>query len=199
MEVGNSIGIPLPLVAGAVISGAYVGDRSSPISSSANLTASMTGTKVIDNIKVMFTTLWPVYLFCVIVYFLLGREYILLEESLNHIYSVKGLLGENYVISWFSYLPPILLMTFALFRLPIIFCILVGILSSMVITLLTTDLGLIQLLQTLVLGYYPQDDSLKEIISGAGWISMIDVIFSYSIFHSFKWVVRAYRHDKAFN
>ncbi|WP_353893494.1 Na+/H+ antiporter NhaC family protein [Proteinivorax hydrogeniformans] len=176
MEIGNTIGIPLPLIAGAIISGAYVGDRTSPISSSVNLTAAMTNTQVMDNIKIMLKTLWPVYLACMAFYFVLGREYTLLEDSIYHITTIQTMLDQHYTISWYTYLPPILLMGFALLRFPILYCILVGIFSSVVITLSTTDIGGIEILKTLIFGYTPENVSLNNIISGGGWLSMIDVI-----------------------
>ncbi len=44
MGIGHSIDIPAPMVAGAVISGAYFGDKMSPLSDTTNLAAGITGT-----------------------------------------------------------------------------------------------------------------------------------------------------------
>ena len=41
MAIGASFGFPLPLVAGAVISGCYVGDKLSPLSDTTVMTASL--------------------------------------------------------------------------------------------------------------------------------------------------------------
>ncbi|WP_350343903.1 Na+/H+ antiporter NhaC family protein [Proteinivorax tanatarense] len=176
MEIGTSMGIPPAMIAGAVVSGAYIGDRTSPISSSANLTASITGTNIMENIKVMMTTLWPVVLLCIGFYYWLGREYILTEQSINHINNVQQLLSGYYTIGWYTYLPPILLMGGAIFRFPILYCILIGLISSMGISFFTTDLTIAQMLETLILGYQPENGEISKIISGAGWISMLNVI-----------------------
>src|SRR5699024_10438436 len=53
MGVGASFGIPLPLVAGAIISGAYVGDKLSPLSDTTVMTASMSHVDVIEHVKGM--------------------------------------------------------------------------------------------------------------------------------------------------
>lgn len=51
MGIGQGLGMPLPLVAGAVISGAYFGDKLSPLSDSTILSASMARVNVIDHVK----------------------------------------------------------------------------------------------------------------------------------------------------
>jgi len=53
MGIGAGLGIPAPMTAGAVLSGAYFGDKLSPLSDSTILTASMSGIDVMDHIKGM--------------------------------------------------------------------------------------------------------------------------------------------------
>ena len=53
MGIGAGLGIPAPLTAGAVLSGAYFGDKLSPLSDSTILTASMSGVDLMDHIKGM--------------------------------------------------------------------------------------------------------------------------------------------------
>ncbi|HIF87685.1 MAG TPA: DUF1549 domain-containing protein [Gammaproteobacteria bacterium] len=54
--VGSSLGFPLPVVAGAVISGAYFGDKMSPLSDTTNLASSMAGTDLYTHIRHMANT-----------------------------------------------------------------------------------------------------------------------------------------------
>ena len=42
------------IAAGVIMSGVYFGDRCSPVSSSANMVAGITDTKIYDNVKIMF-------------------------------------------------------------------------------------------------------------------------------------------------
>ncbi|VEH67536.1 Na(+)/H(+) antiporter [Rodentibacter pneumotropicus] len=60
--IGLSIGIPTPMVAGAVISGAYFGDKMSPLSDTTNLASGITGTDLFEHIKHMLITTLPAYL-----------------------------------------------------------------------------------------------------------------------------------------
>src|SRR5690606_27013040 len=51
--VGQALGIPLGMVAGAVISGAYFGDNMSPLSDTTTLAPAMAGTDLFTHIKYM--------------------------------------------------------------------------------------------------------------------------------------------------
>ncbi|MBS6207733.1 MAG: sodium:proton antiporter, partial [Firmicutes bacterium] len=56
MTLARSGGVDPVMTAGVIMSGIYFGDRCSPVSSSANLVAGVTGTKIFDNVKLMMKT-----------------------------------------------------------------------------------------------------------------------------------------------
>ena len=66
--VGGALGIPLPMVAGAIISGAYFGDKMSPLSDTTNLAPAMAGTDVFSHIRHMLYTTVPGYVIALILY-----------------------------------------------------------------------------------------------------------------------------------
>ncbi len=51
--IGTGLGIPAPMTAGAVLSGAYTGDKNSPLSDTTNLAAAVTNTELIDHVRAM--------------------------------------------------------------------------------------------------------------------------------------------------
>ena len=55
--VGQGLGIPMPMVAGAIISGAYFGDKMSPLSDTTNLAPAVAGADLFDHIRHMVYTL----------------------------------------------------------------------------------------------------------------------------------------------
>lgn len=58
MSIGEALGVPSPMIAGAVISGAYFGDKMSPMSDTTNLAPTMAGTDLFTHIRYMaFTTI----------------------------------------------------------------------------------------------------------------------------------------------
>ena len=73
--VGQGLGIPVPMVAGAIISGAYFGDKMSPLSDTTNLAPAVAGTDVFTHVRHMIYTTGPSYAICLIIYGLLGLRF----------------------------------------------------------------------------------------------------------------------------
>ncbi len=72
MGIGNSLGIPLEMVAGAVISGSVFGDKISPVSDTTNICALATGISVYDHIKGMIPNVTIAGILAVIAFTILG-------------------------------------------------------------------------------------------------------------------------------
>ena len=70
--IGNTIGVPTGMVAGAVISGAYFGDKLSPLSDTTNLAPAMAGTDLFTHIRYMTITTVPSILLALILFIILG-------------------------------------------------------------------------------------------------------------------------------
>lgn len=75
MGIGLSLDIPAGMIAGAVISGAYFGDKMSPLSDTTNLAAALTGMDLFDHIKHMFYATIPGLSIALIAYFFIGRQF----------------------------------------------------------------------------------------------------------------------------
>lgn len=70
--IGQSMGITMGMTAGAVISGAYFGDKLSPLSDTTNLAAAMAGAELFDHIKYMMITTIPTFIVTFIVFLIIG-------------------------------------------------------------------------------------------------------------------------------
>ena len=66
--IGSALGIPTGMIAGAVISGAYFGDKMSPLSDTTNLAPAMAGTDLFTHIKYMAFTTVPTILITLVVF-----------------------------------------------------------------------------------------------------------------------------------
>lgn len=71
----TGLGIPLPMVCGAVLSGAIIGDKMSPLSDSVLLASASTETNIFDLISSMMYTTIPLGTLCLILYAILGLKY----------------------------------------------------------------------------------------------------------------------------
>ena len=70
--IGTALGIPVGMIAGAVISGAYFGDKLSPLSDTTNLAPAMAGTDLFTHIRYMTLTTVPTYIITLIVFVILS-------------------------------------------------------------------------------------------------------------------------------
>lgn len=75
MSVAAGMGAPLPAVAGAIVAGAYFGDKMSPLSDSTNMSAIATGTNLYKHIGHMFYTTVPGFIVSCVVYTVAGISF----------------------------------------------------------------------------------------------------------------------------
>ncbi|MBY0474935.1 MAG: Na+/H+ antiporter NhaC [Nitrosomonas sp.] len=108
--IGDAMGIPLPLVAGMIISGATFGDKLSLISDTTNLAAMSAGTNLYRHIGSMLYTSLPTFIIVLIVFMIWGMQYG--ENALpgNHINEIRGALAGAYQLDLWVTLLPLLLM-----------------------------------------------------------------------------------------
>ena len=70
--IGTALGIPVGMIAGAVISGAYFGDKLSPLSDTTNLAPAMAGTDLFTHIRYMTLTTVPTYLVTLLAFIIIS-------------------------------------------------------------------------------------------------------------------------------
>ncbi|CAI8335524.1 MAG: Malate-2H(+)/Na(+)-lactate antiporter [Owenweeksia sp. TMED14] len=105
MGVGQSLGFPPTWIAGAVISGAYFGDKMSPISDTTNLAPAMAGAELTKHIRYMSLTSGPAILITLFVFTFMGLGYD--NGSLNDISILSSELSNRFNISFWLLLIPI--------------------------------------------------------------------------------------------
>ena len=72
--IGTALGVPTGMVAGAVISGAYFGDKMSPLSDTTNLAPAMAGTDLFTHIRYMTYTTIPTILITIVAFTIIGMN-----------------------------------------------------------------------------------------------------------------------------
>ncbi|KXG76586.1 Na+/H+ antiporter NhaC family protein [Thermotalea metallivorans] len=173
--IGKGLSIPLPLLVGAIVSGGYFGDRSSPMSSSANLTAVVTETKLPDNLRHMAATITPVFILCTIFYAIAGRFYAVHGPN-PEIMELQHMLATYFPIHWMMLIPPLMIMVMAIFRFPMLHSLIVGLLASLGIILFQQQFSFSQILEAALLGFQHPIPEVSAILSGGGLLSMKNVI-----------------------
>tara|TARA_R110002049_G_scaffold87886_2_gene222447 strand:- start:1495 stop:2958 length:1464 start_codon:yes stop_codon:yes gene_type:complete len=112
--IGTALGIPTGMIAGAVISGAYFGDKMSPLSDTTNLAPAMAGTDLFTHIKYMTYTTIPTILITLLVFAVIS-----LNIDTTGTADVSGLLvsiKETFNITPYLFIVPIVVIILILFK-----------------------------------------------------------------------------------
>ena len=105
MGIGAGLGFPLPIVAGAVLSGAYFGDKMSPLSDTTNLAPAMAGTDLFTHIKHMSYTTGVSFALTLVIEIVLGLRYSSEGGDLSRIETMLTTLEANFTINPVLLLP----------------------------------------------------------------------------------------------
>lgn len=116
--VGTSMGISAPLMAGAVCSGAFFGDKMSPLSDTTNVAADMSGTPLYDHIGSMMYTTVPATVICLVLYTVLGIRNASANADLSSIELILDTLGANFNISVIALVPAVLVLLTSALKAP---------------------------------------------------------------------------------
>jgi NhaC family Na+:H+ antiporter len=108
--IGEAMSIPLPLVAGMIISGATFGDKLSPISDTTNLAAMSAGTSLYRHIGSMLYTTIPTLLIVLVIFIMIGEHYSDNALPRAHIDEIRAALAGAYQLNGWVTLLPLLLM-----------------------------------------------------------------------------------------
>ncbi len=109
MGIAIMLGVSPAITAGAVISGAYLGDKTSPLSETTILTAQMVKVDVYEHIKRQVWTSVPAFLIALIVFFALGFRHIGLAEDTVSTSTELDALSDVFWINPVNLLPLVLL------------------------------------------------------------------------------------------
>lgn len=105
LGIGQVMGLPNGMIAGAIISGAYFGDKMSPLSDTTNLAPAMAGTDLFTHIRYMMYTTFPTILLTLIIFLILGLNYTGSSNS-DSVEAMLGAIKEKFYISPVLFLVP---------------------------------------------------------------------------------------------
>jgi NhaC family Na+:H+ antiporter len=115
--VGTGLGISVPMTAGAIVSGAYFGDKMSPLSDTTNLAPAMAGSTLFDHIKHMLWTVTPSLIFALVLYTILGLK-ASGDADMSIVSDMQEALKINFVINPAMLIPPVVVILIVALKLP---------------------------------------------------------------------------------
>ncbi|MCA1062121.1 Na+/H+ antiporter NhaC [Rossellomorea aquimaris] len=175
--IGEAMGLSLSITAGAIVSGAFFGDKMSPLSDTTNLASSIVKVDLFTHIRNMAWTTVPAFIITLIVFGLLSPE--TSEVNLMQLRSLQEGLKETGLIHWYSLIPVFLLVVLILFKIPALLTLAINIAVSIGLSFLVDgSRTLNELFQVLFAGYESKTgvEAIDSLLTRGGVNSMMFTI-----------------------
>ena len=170
--IAQSSNLNLNLVGGAIISGAYFGDRCSPLSSSLLLLCNLTNVELFSYVKkVFFYGIIPTII-CILFYFYFSIKNPLISVD----NSLTNDLFKYFNINLLLLIPALIVILLSLKKVPITKSITISVISAIIISLAIQKTNFFDLLKYMIFGY-TANSSLSDIIKGGGILSMLKTCY----------------------
>ncbi len=178
MGVGLGLGIPAGMVAGAIVSGAYFGDKFSPISDGPIFTATVCEVPLMTHIKHMAPTTFIAWGLAAIVYMFLGIKYAGTTLDLAAVDGLKTALIGLFNIGWITIIPMIVVIAMLIFKYSALWSILIGCVVGILVSVFYQGYGLGEVLTFMSKGFSIQTDNaiLASLLNRGGMASMYELL-----------------------
>ena len=134
MGIGYGLGMNPAITAGAIISGAYFGDKMSPLSDTNNLAPAMSGTDVMTHVKFMLPSTIVTYVASVVFFLVMGlMQYQGGEADMSSVETLSAALKDMFNINPLLLLPPLVVIVAVALKMPAIPGIVLGIITGAVV------------------------------------------------------------------
>ncbi|ABR49589.1 Na+/H+ antiporter NhaC [Alkaliphilus metalliredigens QYMF] len=175
LGIGLGLGMPAGLVAGAIISGAYFGDKMSPLSDTTNLAPAMAGAELFEHIKHMVYTTVPALIISLILYGIIGSRYAGRELDMVGINEMLGAMSSNFMISPLLLIPPILVITIVVLKVPALPGLMAGTLLGGLFAAIFQGAAIGDIIDAAHYGFYLDSgvEIVDDLLSGGGLDSMM--------------------------
>ncbi|MBU2983661.1 Na+/H+ antiporter NhaC [Lentibacter algarum] len=172
--IGEGLGVPAHMTAGAVVSGAFFGDKMSPLSDTTNFSPAVVGTDLFTHIRNMMPVTVPAMLLALAAYLYFGLSFadgaidqVKLDVAINT-------LRDKYSLSFLALLPAVVVAVLALKKMPALPGLFAGVLAGAVCAMALQGAGLHDVFNTMLFGY-KADTGVAEVdalLSKGGIMSM---------------------------
>ncbi len=189
LAIGQALGIPEAWTAGAIISGAYFGDKMSPLSDTTILASSATGVDIFEHIRYMMLTTIPTFVITLVIFLVAGLN-MGSHAELQVTQYTEGLASTFHISLW-TLLVPLLTGVLIARRLPSLIVLFLSALMAGVTALILQphllsqigEGGTMSVLRGLAITYYGAtaidtgDASLNELVATGGMTGMLNTIW----------------------
>ncbi len=177
MGIGYGLGIPAPLSAGIVVSGAYFGDKMSPLSDTTNLAPAVAGSDIFDHIRAMIWSTGPTYIIVILITIVLGMRYGGGTLDTEKISAIQTMLKTEFPITPIGFIPPLVVIFLAARKVPAILGLFSGVILAIIMSVFQGN-GLGDIINALHYGYEAQ---LSAKIAEAEGDALLALLSQYNL------------------
>ena len=171
MTMTDAMGISPLLAGGAILSGIYVGDRCSPVSTSAALVCAVTRTDIYTNMKLMVLSGAVPFAAAAGLYALLGW----LEPGNAVTLDVAGIFRRAFTLDALTFIPAVVLLALVFLKVSIKWTMAASIASAALVCAFVQGTPWSDIGRTLITGFASDDPDIARMLSGGGLVSMLPV------------------------
>ena len=178
MGIASGLGIPAPITAGAVLSGAYFGDKMSPLSDTTNLAPAMAGTDVFTHIKAMVKPTIITYILTLLIFGFLSLKYRGSSADLSSVTMITEGLKNNFNISPVLLIPPLIVILSIAKKVPAVPGISLGIIAAAIMGPLYQKVTFGDILSCALNGFVSETgiESVDKLLTTGGLNNMMSSI-----------------------
>ncbi|WEY98792.1 malate-H+/Na+-lactate antiporter MleN [Bacillus subtilis] len=176
IAIGEGLGIPLPLVAGAILSGAYFGDKLSPLSDSTVLASSLSKVDVLAHVRAMLYLSIPAYVITAILFTVVGFMYGGKNIDLDKVEFLKSSLQNTFDIHIWMLIPAVLVIVLLAMKKPSMPVIVIGALLGAIWAVVFQGMDIAHAIATAYNGFSIKTDVefLNGLLNRGGIVGMLD-------------------------
>ena len=178
VSIGVSMGIPIPIVAGAAISGSVLGDKLSPLSDSTILASSASDINIYYHVRSMMYTTIPAVVISLVIFYFLGAQYAQVAMDPSVIESVRVQLAGLYHFNILLLIPVVLIVILSIRKVPAILAILISGFAGLALAVLVQKAALTDVLAVVFNGVKVNSgmELVDTMLSKGGISSMMNTI-----------------------
>ena len=177
MGIGEGLGIPAGITAGAVICGAYFGDKMSPLSDTTNMCPAIAGTDIITHIKHMMYTTVPAYIISAVIFFVLGIKHGSGTADMSNVQVLMDSISQIYNVGFVIFIPAVIVLGLLAMKQSPVTSILFGAVAGVVVAVLYQGIPMEEAAATLYNGFSGEfgNDFLNNLLNRGGISSMLQL------------------------
>lgn len=174
--MANAMDVSLAITAGAIVSGAFFGDKMSPLSDTTNLSSSIVGIDLFTHIKNMALTTIPAFIISLVAYAILSPKDA--NVSTASIDTFKETLLATNLVHWYTLLPLVVLIILSIKKVPALLTLAIGSMLGILLSYIVEPLVMKDILAILFDGYQPTtpNEEVNALLKRGGITSMFFTI-----------------------